>query len=165
METLAYIHCASAYEESSLIESVKSEDNAPVFDGLNWKKFSTQAWLYLLPFAIALGVLGISDQAQAAVGYRDYGYKVFKLQNKLKRLGYFPRYVRSTGYFGSITANAVIRFQSHKGLYQDAIVGPRTKRALKYKHHRRYARHRVHRVVYRPCYKVVTVCYRCYRPA
>lgn len=163
METLAYIHCASAYEESPSIESVPRESNALVFDDLNWKKFSTRAWLYLLPFAIALGVLGISDQAQAALGYRDYSYKVVKLQNKLKRLGYFPRHVRSTGYFGSITANAVIRFQRHKGLYQDAIVGPRTKRALKYKHHRRYVHRRVHRVVYRPCYRVVTVCYRCYR--
>lgn len=34
-----------------------------------------------------------------------------ELQNKLKKLGFFPSNVRSSGYYGQITANAVYAFQ------------------------------------------------------
>jgi peptidoglycan hydrolase-like protein with peptidoglycan-binding domain len=35
-------------------------------------------------------------------------------------------YVPVTGYYGRLTANAVVRFQRSRGLFADAIVGPAT---------------------------------------
>ena len=53
---------------------------------------------------------------------------VVALQNRLKTLGYFK--FHSTGYYGPITRNAVIRFQRANGLRPDGVAGPLTKRAL-----------------------------------
>ncbi|MEM1425139.1 MAG: peptidoglycan-binding protein [Cyanobacteria bacterium P01_H01_bin.130] len=53
---------------------------------------------------------------------------VVALQNRLKTLGYFN--FRSTGYYGPITHNAVVRFQRANGLRPDGVAGPLTKRAL-----------------------------------
>ena len=56
--------------------------------------------------------------------------EVKNLQQDLKALGYFTFY-KTTNYFGSITKDAVIRFQKDYGLYADGIVGPQTSRAIK----------------------------------
>lgn len=51
---------------------------------------------------------------------------VVALQNTLKSLGYFPASVRSTGYYGEITTDAVMAFQADYGLVVDGIAGPQT---------------------------------------
>lgn len=56
------------------------------------------------------------------------GSQVTKLQQTLKNKGYFNH--RATGYYGSITKNAVIRFQRDCGLTVDGIAGPQTLNAL-----------------------------------
>lgn len=56
------------------------------------------------------------------------GEEVTKIQQALKDRGYFNADV--TGYFGSITENAVKNFQRDNGLDVDGIVGPKTLRAL-----------------------------------
>lgn len=56
--------------------------------------------------------------------------EVKNLQQDLKDLGYFTFY-KTTDYFGSITKDAVIRFQRDYGLSVDGIVGPQTSRAIK----------------------------------
>lgn len=56
--------------------------------------------------------------------------EVKNLQQDLKDLGYFTFY-KTTDYFGSITRDAVIRFQKDYGLTVDGIVGPQTSRAIK----------------------------------
>lgn len=62
-----------------------------------------------------------------------YGMKnseVVNLQKDLKELGYF-NYYKATGYFGSITYNAVKAYQRDKGITVDGIVGPQTAREIK----------------------------------
>jgi len=58
----------------------------------------------------------------------DRGAEVQKIQEALKNLGYFNHEV--TGYYGSVTKNAVIKFQASKGLSQDGIVGEKTMQLL-----------------------------------
>lgn len=57
------------------------------------------------------------------------GSQVTYLQRKLRKLGYFKG--NPTGYFGPITKNAVISFQSSRGLKTDGIVGQNTWDALR----------------------------------
>jgi len=54
---------------------------------------------------------------------------VSSLQQNLKTLGYFT-YPTVTGYFGTITAQAVIDFQKAYGLVVDGIVGNATQTAI-----------------------------------
>jgi hypothetical protein len=58
-----------------------------------------------------------------------YNNDVKRVQIILKQLGYF-KYPKITGYFGSITVNAVRKFQQENGLAADGIIGDRTKRVL-----------------------------------
>lgn len=55
--------------------------------------------------------------------------EVTNLQNDLKSLGYFN--YSSTGYYGSITKQAVMNFQANNGLSVDGIVGHYTAREIK----------------------------------
>ena len=50
------------------------------------------------------------------------------IQNILQKKGYFNHEI--TGYYGNITKNAVIRFQSDCGISPDGIVGPVTRSKL-----------------------------------
>lgn len=141
METLGYIYCAAAYEELPFIEEVATSEKPYLSEGLNWKKFSTGTWLYLLPLAIVLGIFCVPQEAHAAIRHGSRGYKVVKVQNRLRSRGYFPKYVPSTGYYGPVTKIGVRYFQKHVGLRVDGVVGPRTARALGlryYRHARRY---------------------------
>lgn len=56
------------------------------------------------------------------------GSEVSSIQQALKDRGYFKTNV--TGYYGTITANAVKSFQRDNGLTVDGIAGPQTLRAL-----------------------------------
>ena len=57
------------------------------------------------------------------------GDKVTALQTALKAAGFYS-YSAITGYYGSITADAVRAFQRTAGLVQDGIAGPKTLSAL-----------------------------------
>ena len=54
----------------------------------------------------------------------DSGSAVTELQDLLAKAGYFTG--ASTGYFGSVTTDAVVAFQSDFGLSADGVVGPTT---------------------------------------
>ena len=56
------------------------------------------------------------------------GQQVRQLQQTLANRGYFNH--RVTGYYGSITRDAVIRFQRDNRLVVDGIAGPQTLRSL-----------------------------------
>ncbi|MEM9218933.1 MAG: peptidoglycan-binding protein [Cyanobacteria bacterium P01_F01_bin.150] len=52
--------------------------------------------------------------------------EVVELQNRLKQLGYLSPSIDSTGFFGSLTLEAVRAFQSRNELAVDGLVGSRT---------------------------------------
>ncbi|MGI6707268.1 MAG: peptidoglycan-binding domain-containing protein [Clostridia bacterium] len=91
---------------------------------------SNQKWARRTAVVGISTMLLFSNTAMAApllkVGSR--GEAVSSLQKKLTSLGYYN--YRVTGYFGSITRDAVVRFQKSKGLQPDGIVGKLTHAAL-----------------------------------
>ncbi|AIE60078.1 peptidoglycan-binding protein [Bacillus methanolicus] len=58
------------------------------------------------------------------------GKEVSQLQSQLKSLGYFT-YPSITNYYGTITANAVRKFQQDYGLTADGVAGQKTLNKLK----------------------------------
>ena len=57
------------------------------------------------------------------------GAEVKELQVKLQKLGYFN--VAATGYYGSITKDAVINFQRDFGVSATGFTGPQTREKMK----------------------------------
>mgnify|MGYP001952708915 CR=1 FL=1 len=70
----------------------------------------------------------IADAA-ALLKLGSRGPEVSQVQSALKNMGLY-NYSEITGYYGSITRDAVIKFQAQKGLVKDGIVGPSTWNAI-----------------------------------
>lgn len=120
METLAYLHLSLAYENPT---------DVPLGEQLDWRKFTIQSWMYLLPVIVALGLLGTANEVLAeTLRQGAQGSQVTFIQERLRQLGYFNQ--APTGTFGSATKAAVIKFQRDRGLPADGIVGPKTETAL-----------------------------------
>lgn len=65
---------------------------------------------------------------EANLGLGDRGQDVTELQNRLKEEGHFS--AESTGYFGSLTAKAVMHYQSAHSISTTGFVGPLTRAEL-----------------------------------
>ncbi|WP_424101942.1 peptidoglycan-binding domain-containing protein [Moorena producens] len=130
METLAYLHLALSEEELAYTPAVLTESNQTLFQWLKEYKLVTHHRIYLLLLVAILSIVGMAEEALAQRVLREgrRGADVTQVQRRLRELGYFNR--QPTGYFGSITKNAVIRFQRKKGLPADGEVGPRTRALL-----------------------------------
>ncbi|MBD0363423.1 MAG: peptidoglycan-binding protein [Coleofasciculus sp. C3-bin4] len=131
METLAYLHLALAHEapaDTDYTASISTWENPKLFARFNQQKLSTSAALPLLSLMVALGIIGMASQALALVQEGSSGAEVTSLQQRLQQLGYFKANI--TGFFGSVTKEAVIQFQQAKGLTPDGIVGTNTEAAL-----------------------------------
>ncbi|NEO20721.1 MULTISPECIES: peptidoglycan-binding protein [unclassified Moorena] len=130
METLAYLHLALSEEELADTPAVLTESNQTFFQWLKEYKLVTHHRIYLLLLVATLSIVGMAEEALAQRVLREgrRGADVTEVQRRLRELGYFNR--QPTGYFGSITKNAVIRFQRDKGLPADGEVGPRTRATL-----------------------------------
>ncbi len=87
------------------------------------------AILFLATTVISIPVRADYYSERILLYYGMRGSEVVRLQNDLKSLGYF--WANSTGYFGSITKQAVINYQLSKGLVADGIVGKNTSREIK----------------------------------
>jgi peptidoglycan hydrolase-like protein with peptidoglycan-binding domain len=123
MEGLAYLQLALANEAP--------EDTDYTASALTWKglKRSTGSTIHLLSLiAVTLGVVGIANQASAAIRQGDRSSEVEALQQRLQKLGYFK--ANATGYFGGVTKEAVREFQKDQGLKPDGIVGKETQASL-----------------------------------
>jgi peptidoglycan hydrolase-like protein with peptidoglycan-binding domain len=78
-----------------------------------------------------MGRLGRPDFGRRVIRRGMVGWDVSVLQFKLSRRGGGVRGI--DGIFGPNTLGAVRRFQSHRGLAADGLVGPATRRALRAK--------------------------------
>ncbi|HAZ43993.1 MAG TPA: hypothetical protein DDW76_19280 [Cyanobacteria bacterium UBA11369] len=128
METLAYIYLACACESSDAIDPADDLGEIKLVRGLNGKKPKSRTWIGLVSLLVASTVIGMAAQATAEIVQGSRGQEVAELQQQLRELGYFDR--PSTGNFGPLTKQAVIRFQQDEGLTPDGVVETKTKTAL-----------------------------------
>ncbi|WP_394582245.1 peptidoglycan-binding protein [Cytobacillus firmus] len=89
----------------------------------------------LMALVAVVLMLAAPSFTEAALGDRTLangssGSDVAELQDYLMTKGVFP-YHTSTGYYGSITVEAVKDFQRKRNLKADGIAGPQTNHALK----------------------------------
>ncbi|MGI5850132.1 MAG: peptidoglycan-binding protein [Christensenellales bacterium] len=89
-----------------------------------WLRFSLSIILVLVLFP--LNCFALERYEILKIGDKDE--YVFTLQNKLKELDYFS--VKATGYFGTVTQQAVINYQSDHSLTVDGKAGPETMRSI-----------------------------------
>ncbi|HEY9631377.1 MAG TPA: peptidoglycan-binding protein [Coleofasciculaceae cyanobacterium] len=90
--------------------------------------FSSSLAVLLLSTATVLGASPASAQS-VAIQVNDSGQAVTELQQRLLDLGYYNGEI--TGFYGSMTQEAVIRFQQDMGLTADGVVGSATETALR----------------------------------
>ncbi|NJO40513.1 MAG: hypothetical protein HC769_00990 [Cyanobacteria bacterium CRU_2_1] len=98
-------------------------------------KISPFRSLFGLTTATALTVLSfgglplaIAQTPSVSLRPDDSGEAVADLQRQLADLGYYNGEI--TGFFGSLTQDAVVRFQQDNGLTADGVVGSATEQAL-----------------------------------
>lgn len=99
------------------------------------KRKNTSVKKFVISSAFVAGaMLAVPTVGEAALGDRTLSHgtshnDVKELQDVLKSKGYFT-YHTSTGYFGDITKDALIRFQRAQNLPQTGVADERTLRAL-----------------------------------
>ncbi|MGE5654175.1 MAG: L,D-transpeptidase family protein [Bacillota bacterium] len=83
----------------------------------------------IVPLGTQVRILPKGQQpAQAILRVGSSGPEVWELQQRLQVLGFFN--AEPTGYFGTVTEQAVITFQEAKGLIPDGLVGTVTREAI-----------------------------------
>ncbi len=83
----------------------------------------------LVPLGTQVRILARGEQPSPNVlQIGSSGPEVWELQQRLQVLGFFN--AQPTGYYGTITQQAVTTFQRAKGLVQDGIVGPVTRETI-----------------------------------
>ena len=87
-------------------------------------------FLFILFLVIVLIVLGLSkyNEVEALSKYGSRGHEVSRIQEKLKRWGYYNGSL--DGVYGSKTLSAVKAFQRKNGLTVDGIAGQKTLSAM-----------------------------------
>jgi len=150
MESLAYLHLALNYEDSTTEVEInflpKKENELELKSSSENLKFSTTRqilqgnsksflsfkpiFLVIISTATLALTLGLPKPAMALLSRGNCGSDVVLLQKRLKRLGYFPTNIPSTGCFGGTTEASVRNFQRYRGLVVDGKVGSKTSKAL-----------------------------------
>jgi N-acetylmuramoyl-L-alanine amidase len=93
------------------------------------KKLSMLMFLFVLAAGSAMVSAPAHAHAQAVLKQGSSGDYVWDLQYRLKTLGLFDQEL--TGYFGTHTRQAVVKFQKRYGLRADGVVGSATWKALR----------------------------------
>jgi peptidoglycan hydrolase-like protein with peptidoglycan-binding domain len=120
MENLAYIHLAEAYEQQDI-------PSCPWIG--KWPKFSRRSISSAMSVVLSAALFGTAVPAIAStIKFGDSGEQVVQVQMRLQELGYFKS--KATGYYGSVTENAVKHFQQNNGLTPDGVIGAKTQEAL-----------------------------------
>lgn len=121
MENLAYIHLAEVYEQQDI-------PSCPNWIG-KWPKFSRRSISSAMSVVLSAAVFGTAVPAIATtIKFGDSGDQVVQVQMRLQELGYFKS--KATGYYGSVTEDAVKHFQQNNGLTPDGVIGAKTQEAL-----------------------------------
>lgn len=130
METLAYLHLAIVHEAPADSTDVLTIDSLKLFEWFKQQKLVIHPRLYWLSLVVILSLWGMAGEAlaQRILKLGDRGADVSEVQQLLQQQGFF--YGPITGYFGSITNNAVLQFQQANGLNPDGIVGQDTQSLL-----------------------------------
>ncbi|NMG10477.1 peptidoglycan-binding protein [Brasilonema sp. UFV-L1] len=127
METLAYLHVASVYEDLPPSELISLSRLFKQTTAPDWKRLSGRAWKYMLPLALALSVLSCVSSA-LALEKGDRGPSVKNLQQQLKRAGFYQAPI--TQVYDPATETAVRRFQRTAGLAVNGVAGSVTVQKL-----------------------------------
>ncbi len=127
MDSLAYFHVASDYEDCPPNELVSLSCLLKNAAAPDWNRLSSKAWRYMLPLAITLSVLSFVSNA-LALERGDQGPSVRSLQHKLKTAGFYQAPI--TQVYDARTEDAVRRFQSAAGLDTSGIAGAATVQKL-----------------------------------
>ncbi len=144
MDAIAYVHLAlnltdsetgnwttDSTATSAVVPEAEWLDSAGMDHGISWRNASGKTAFHLLSLhilLIGLTVLGTAGSGFAALQQESSGDDVAALQEQLQKLGYFDGPI--TGYFGSLTREAVIKFQQEQQLTPDGVVGTETQAAL-----------------------------------
>lgn len=88
------------------------------------KMKTSKILIMVLMFSFLMTSISFADTLKTG----STGQQVKDIQLKLKKLGFFSD--KATGYFGSKTKAAVIKFQKKKGLKSDGMAGVQTMKAL-----------------------------------
>jgi peptidoglycan hydrolase-like protein with peptidoglycan-binding domain len=133
METLVYTHLTLSQERSTPLKSgnltLSHYPHTP-----EKTKFPPSLRLNLLCLTVSLFIAGLSAvipqaaQAQTVLRRGSEGSEVARVQDRLAQLGYLN--ANSTGFFGSLTEDALRRFQVAQGLQADGVYGPQTAAVL-----------------------------------
>ncbi|MBP0007444.1 MULTISPECIES: peptidoglycan-binding protein [unclassified Roseofilum] len=118
IESLAFTHASLAYEDTNPTPQLRS------FEGINVSL--AKSAVGVLALSVALSIISVAENAMAYLSYGSRGNDVVYLQDLLKRAGYFSYAVGSTGYYGSITYDAVVSYQYDMGLAVDGMAGAQT---------------------------------------
>jgi peptidoglycan hydrolase-like protein with peptidoglycan-binding domain len=128
MESFACVHLALAYEAPAPTLRFKTWNFFKFFKNLKPKASCLKPLLALLSLTIAASIISYAGSALAALQRGESGTEVTRLQENLKNIGYYDGPL--TEFFGSLTEDAVIRFQQDKGLNADGVVGQQTLDAI-----------------------------------
>ncbi|NEO29546.1 MAG: peptidoglycan-binding protein [Symploca sp. SIO3C6] len=130
METLAYFHLALEHQAPKPATPILSLEKGKFWDWFRGKKLASHVKILWLSLLIILSIFGMAREvlAQTLLKRGASGSEVIELQLRLQELRYFNR--EPTGFFGSITEEAVRAFQRDSRLQVDGIVGPATEARL-----------------------------------
>lgn len=127
MDTLSYLHSVATYEAWANSDTETAYDSGLYFQELDWATFQSRASMPLLLCVMTLLTLSLASPSQALEKGNE-GSQVTELQKQLQAAGYFDGPV--TGYYGSLTQQAVKDFQKAKGITVNGIVDEVTLKAL-----------------------------------
>lgn len=111
-----------------------SEDNISdiVSDSITLTEFAGLAYAPTTPEAVHNAVPAIQSSRytfQGDLGMGTENAEVVELQRLLRSEGFFT-YPTNSGYYGSITRDAVVKYQNHYGISPTGFVGPLTRAQL-----------------------------------
>ncbi|HBE18967.1 MAG TPA: hypothetical protein DEG17_15605 [Cyanobacteria bacterium UBA11149] len=130
METLVYIDLTLASEAPTSATPIIAAENLNDCDRrFNRQTLSRYGRRYLPSLFVLLSMFPMAGEAFVQILQEgSQGPLVTQLQERLLALDYFHQ--EPTGYFGSKTKDAVMRFQGKYGINRDGIVGKVTWNAL-----------------------------------